>query len=160
MLMLEQVRRCSDEFDFIHFHLDYYPFSLFSRQSTPFVTTLHGRLDLPEHQPVFSTFSSVPVISISDSQRRPIPHANWVRTIYHGLPEQLLTPQPVSQQYLAFLGRIGPEKRVDRAIWIAQQCGVPLKIAAKIDKVDRDYFEEFDPSAHQRAGCRVHRRNQ
>lgn len=142
MLMLERVRRRADEFDFIHFHLDYYPFSLFSRQSTPFVTTLHGRLDLPEHQPVFSTFSSAPLVSISNSQRRPVPRANWIQTIYHGLPERLLMPQPVRPHYFAFLGRIAPEKRVDRAIRIAQECGMPLKIAAKIDKVDRDYFEE------------------
>lgn len=142
MLMLECVRQRVHEFDFLHFHLDYYPFSLFSRQSTPFVTTLHGRLDLPEHQPVFSKFSSVPIISISNAQRRPLPHANWVRTIAHGLPEHLLVPQPVTPRYFAFLGRIAPEKGVDRAIRIAKRCGVPLKIAAKVDKVDREYFEE------------------
>src|SRR6267142_1599147 len=84
MLMLERVRRRAAEFDILHFHLDYYPFSLFSRQSTPFVTTLHGRLDLPEHPPVFRTFSSIPVVSISDAQRRPVPQAGWVRTIHHG----------------------------------------------------------------------------
>src|SRR6185503_8183453 len=99
MLMLERVRQRADEFDFLHFHLDYYPFSLFSRQSTPFLTTLHGRLDLPEHQPLFATFESAPVISISDSQRRPIPDAGWVRTIHHGLPEKLLTPRRVRPQY-------------------------------------------------------------
>jgi glycosyltransferase involved in cell wall biosynthesis len=126
----------------LHFHLDYYPFSLFSRQPTPFVTTLHGRLDLPEHQPVFTTFSSAPVVSISDSQRRPLPQAGWVRTVYHGLPAQSLTPQPVEPRYLACLGRISPEKSFDRAIRIAERCGIPLKIAAKVDKVDRDYFEE------------------
>jgi glycosyltransferase involved in cell wall biosynthesis len=142
LTMLEQVRRQADEFDLLHFHLDYYPFSLFSRQPTPFVTTLHGRLDLPELQPVFSTFASVPVISISNSQRRPIPQANWIKTIYHGLPAHLLAPQPVRPSYLAFLGRISPEKMVDRAIRIAERCGLPIKIAAKIDKVDRDYFEE------------------
>ena len=98
MVMLERVRqKCDDEeFDFLHFHLDYYPFSLFYRQPTPFLTTLHGRLDLPEHQPVFTTFSAVPVISISNAQRRPVPQANWVRTIHHGLPEKLLTPRPVT----------------------------------------------------------------
>ena len=125
----------------MHFHLDYYPFSLFSRQPTPFVTTLHGRLDLPEHQSVFATFSSVPLISISDAQRRPVPDAGWVRTIHHGLPERLLTPQPVRPGYFAFLGRISPEKALDQAIGIAKRCGVPLKIAAKVDAVDRDYFE-------------------
>ena len=142
MAMLEHVRRQASDFDFLHFHLDYYPFSLFSRQSTPFVTTLHGRLDLPEHQPVFDTFSDVPVISISNSQRRPLPQANWIRTVHHGLPEKLLTPHPVTPSYFAFLGRIAPEKRVDRAIHIAEHCGVPLKIAAKIDRADRDYHDE------------------
>ena len=142
MAMLEQVRRQSDQFDVLHFHLDYYPFSLFSRQSTPFITTLHGRLDLPEHQPVFTTFSSMPVISISNSQRRPVPQAGWVKTIYHGLPADLLTPKPVRPGYLAFLGRISPEKSVDRAIRIAERCGLPIKIAAKIDRADLDYFEE------------------
>jgi Glycosyl transferases group 1 len=142
MLMLERVRQQADAFDFMHFHLDYYPFSLFSRQRVPFVTTLHGRLDLPEHQPVFTTFSSAPVISISDAQRRPIPQAGWVRTIHHGLPQQLLTPLPVKRQYFAFLGRIATEKGVDRAISIARQCGVPLRIAAKVDKEDREYFDE------------------
>jgi len=142
MMMLEQVRQRVHEFDFLHFHLDYYPFSLFARQSVPFVTTLHGRLDLPEHQPVFRTFSSVPVISISNAQRRPISQANWVRTIAHGLPERLLTPQPVTPQYFAFLGRIAPEKGVEHAIRIARHCGVPLKMAAKVDAVDREYFEE------------------
>jgi glycosyltransferase involved in cell wall biosynthesis len=145
MVMLEQVRqKCDDEeFDFIHFHLDYYPFSLFFRQPTPFVTTLHGRLDLPEHQPVFTTFSSVPVISISNAQRRPVPQANWTSTIYHGLPEKLLTPRPASPSYLAVLGRIAPEKGVDRAIRIAIRCGIPLKIAAKVDRADQEYYDEI-----------------
>jgi len=144
MVMLESVRRkCDDEeFDFLHFHLDYYPFSLFSRQPTPFVTTLHGRLDLPEHQPVFNTFSSIPVISISNAQRRPVPQANWIATIQHGVPVNLLTPSPVSPSYLAVLGRIAPEKRVDRAINIAIRCGIPLKIAAKVDAADQDYYAE------------------
>jgi glycosyltransferase involved in cell wall biosynthesis len=142
MLMLERVYQCAADFDFLHFHLDYYPFSLFSRQATPFVTTLHGRLDLPEHQPLFDTFSSMPVVSISNSQRRPLPQAHWVRTVHHGLPERLLTPQPVKPSYFAFLGRIAPEKGVDRAIRIAQHCGAPLKIAAKVDKADRDYYDE------------------
>jgi glycosyltransferase involved in cell wall biosynthesis len=143
MVMLERVRRkCDDEeFDFLHFHLDYYPFSLFLRQPTPFLTTLHGRLDLPEHQPVFSTFAKVPVISISNAQRRPVPQANWVRTIHHGLPERLLTPRPMNQDYLAVLGRIAPEKGVDRAIRIAERCGLPLKIAAKVDRADQDYYD-------------------
>jgi glycosyltransferase involved in cell wall biosynthesis len=144
MVMLERVRRQCDneEFDFLHFHLDYYPFSLFARQPTPFVTTLHGRLDLPEHQPVFTTFSSIPVVSISNAQRRPVPQANFLRTIYHGLPEKLLTPQRVTPSYLAVLGRIAPEKGVDRAIKIAIRCGIPLKIAAKVDRADQEYYDE------------------
>jgi glycosyltransferase involved in cell wall biosynthesis len=142
MAMLEQVRRQAQDFDVLHFHLDYYPFSLFSRQPTPFITTLHGRLDLPELQPVFNTFSSAPVISISNAQRRPVPQAHWVRTIYHGLPEKLIMPKTGSKSYLAFLGRIAPEKAVDRAIRIAHQCGIPLKIAAKVDRADREYYEE------------------
>ncbi|WP_439923458.1 glycosyltransferase family 4 protein [Nitrobacter sp. JJSN] len=145
MVMLERVRRkCDDEeFDILHFHLDYYPFSLFSRQPTPFLTTLHGRLDLPEHQPVFNAFSSIPVISISNAQRRPVPQARWLRTIHHGLPKDLLTPRPIIPSYLAVLGRIAPEKGVDRAIKIAIRCGIPLKIAAKVDRADQDYFDEF-----------------
>lgn len=142
LAMLERVRRQAPDFDLLHFHLDYYPFSLFSRQSVPFITTLHGRLDLPELQPVFNTFSSVPVISISNAQRRPVPQANWVRTIYHGIPENLLVPKRTRPSYLAFLGRIAPEKAVDRAIRIAEQCGIPMKIAAKVDRADRDYYEE------------------
>jgi len=140
LAMLERVRRQAQDYDFLHFHLDYYPFSLFSRQSTPFLTTLHGRLDLPELAPVFN-ISSAPVISISNSQRRPLPQARWLRTIYHGLPEKMLTPRPVRPSYLAFLGRIAPEKAVDRAIDIARQCGIPLKIAAKVDRVDTEYYE-------------------
>src|SRR5262249_49251138 len=129
-----------DEFDILHFHLDYYPFSLMSRQRIPYITTLHGRLDLPEHQPVFDTFPSIPLVSISNSQRRPVHKANWIETVYHGLPSQLLEPKSKAPSYLAFLGRISPEKRVDRAIHIAERCGLPLKIAAKVDPADIDYF--------------------
>jgi glycosyltransferase involved in cell wall biosynthesis len=142
MTMVERVYRRAKEFDLLHFHLDYYPFSIISRQSTPFLTTLHGRLDLPEHQPVFSTFSTIPVVSISNAQRRPVPNAHWIGTVHHGLPESLLRPAPVKPAYLAFLGRISPEKRVDRAIHIAERCGLPIKIAAKIDAVDQDYFND------------------
>ena len=141
MMMLEQVARRADEFDVLHFHLDYYPFSLFSRQSTPFVTTLHGRLDLPEHQPVFDTFCEAPVVSISNSQRRPLPQANWIKTVHHGLPARLCTPRNGEKSYFAFLGRIAPEKRVDIAIRVAEHCGTTLKIAAKIDRADRDYYD-------------------
>jgi glycosyltransferase involved in cell wall biosynthesis len=136
------VRRQAHAFDFLHFHLDYYPFSLFARQPTPFVTTLHGRLDLPEHRTVFEMFPAAPVISISDAQRLPVADAHWVCTIHHGLPERLLLPQPTERRYFGFLGRISPEKGVDRAVAIARRCGVPLKIAAKVDAVDRDYFAQ------------------
>ncbi len=141
MSMLEHVRRRVEEFDILHFHLDYYPFSLFSRQATPYITTLHGRLDLPEHQTVFETFGDEPVISISHSQRQPVPQANWVRNIQHGLPAKLLQPRAVTPNYLAVLGRIAPEKAIDQAIRIAVRCNLPLKIAAKVDAMDRDYFE-------------------
>jgi glycosyltransferase involved in cell wall biosynthesis len=151
VLLMERVRRIAHEFDVLHFHLDYLPFPLFSTLDTPFVTTLHGRLDLPELQPVFDAFSHVPVVSISDSQRLPLKQANWLNTIYHGLPEKLLTPQPHKKpEYLAFLGRICPEKRVDTAIKIAAQSGLPLKIAAKVDKADQDYFKsEIEPLLSQ-----------
>ena len=141
MLMMEHVARRMDDFDVLHFHMDYWPFSFFSRQDKAFVTTMHGRLDLPELQPVFNTFNKVPVVSISDSQRRPLPQANFIRTILHGLPEKLLTPQPGTRDYLAFLGRICPEKGIDKAMRIARATGMKLKIAAKIDKVDSEYFE-------------------
>jgi glycosyltransferase involved in cell wall biosynthesis len=140
MEMIEQVYLRADSFDLIHFHIDYLPFSLMSRQSTPFVTTLHGRLDLPELQPVFSTFSHVPVISISNSQRRPVPRARFIATVHHGLPDNLLTPSEGKPSYLAFLGRVSPEKGLERAIRIARLCKLPLKIAAKVDPADADYF--------------------
>ena len=107
-----------------------------------------------------TTFSSIPVISISNAQRRPVPQARWLRTIHHGLPEKLLTPQPVKPSYLAFLGRIAPEKGVDRAIRIAERCGIPLKIAAKVDRADQDYYEETDPAADRPAAGRIYRRDQ
>ena len=145
MLMMEQVAQRLDQFDVLHFHMDYWPFTHFSRQSVPFVTTMHGRMDLPELQPVFDAFPEAPVVSISDSQRRPLQRANFVRTVLHGLPEHLLTPQGnpdgSDRSYLAFLGRICPEKGVDKAIRIARAVGIPLRIAAKVDKVDVEYFE-------------------
>ncbi|WP_027795233.1 glycosyltransferase family 4 protein [Paraburkholderia acidipaludis] len=143
MLLLEEVRRRAHEFDVLHFHIDYYPFSLFQRQEVPFVTTMHGRLDLPELQPIFNAFSDVPVVSISDNQRIPLQQACWQQTVYHGLPEDVLKPIPnVEPGYLAFLGRVSPEKGLDKAIRIAGQAGMKLKVAAKIDKADRAYYEE------------------
>jgi glycosyltransferase involved in cell wall biosynthesis len=140
LLMLEQVCRRAHEFDVLHCHLDYWPFSLFSRQTTPFLTTLHGRLDLRELRPIYDCFPEVPLVSISDAQRAPLPNANFVATVQHGLPQDLLTPRRVTPEYLAFLGRICPEKRPDRAIRIAREAGIKLKIAAKVDRVDEEYF--------------------
>ncbi|MBN8900226.1 MAG: glycosyltransferase family 4 protein, partial [Rhodospirillales bacterium] len=127
--------------DVLHFHIDYFPLSLFSRQRVPFLTTLHGRLDLPEFKEVYETFPDAPFVSISNSQRKPIPRLNWVRTVLHGMPANLLTPQPVKQGYLAVLGRVSPEKGVDKAIRIAARAGMKLKIAAKVDNADREYYE-------------------
>jgi glycosyltransferase involved in cell wall biosynthesis len=142
MLLLERVRQMAHEFDVLHFHLDYWPASLFSRQSVPFVTTLHGRLDLPELRPVYEALPPIEIVSISESQREPLPEANFIATVQHGLPYHQLTPQAVKQSYLAFLGRIAPEKRPDRAITIARRAGIPLKLAAKVDRVDEEYFNE------------------
>lgn len=139
--MVEMIYRRKDEFDVLHFHIDYFPLSLFGRQKVPFLTTLHGRLDLPEFIETYNTFPDAPFVSISDSQRRPIPRLNWVRTVLHGMPANLLTPQPGKQDYAAFLGRISPEKGVDKAIRIAGKAGLKLKIAAKVDNADRDYYE-------------------
>jgi glycosyltransferase involved in cell wall biosynthesis len=141
MLLMERVYQQADEFDVLHCHLDYWPFSLLSRQATPFMTTLHGRLDLPELTRIYDCFEDAPLVSISDAQRRPLPRGNFIGTVHHGLPPNLLTPQPVPRDYLGFLGRICPEKSPDRAIRIARAAGMKLKIAAKIDRVDREYFE-------------------
>ncbi len=141
MLLMETVCQRAHEFDVLHCHLDYLPFSLFSRQPTPFITTLHGRLDLPELDRIYGCFEHVPLVSISNAQRRPMPRGNFISTVYHGLPTDLLTPRPMARDYLAFLGRICPEKSPDRAIRIARAAGMKLKIAAKVDRVDHAYFE-------------------
>ena len=142
VLMMEQVCRRADEFDVLHSHLDYWPFPLLGRQPTPFLTTLHGRLDLPELRSIHDCFPDAPLVSISDAQRAPVPDANFVATVQHGLPADLLTPRKVTPSYLAFLGRICPEKRPDRAIRIARQAGIKLKMAAKVDRVDEAYFQD------------------
>jgi len=139
--MVELIYRRKDDFDIIHFHIDYFPLQLFSRQKTPYLTTVHGRLDVPEFVETYGTFLESPFVSISDNQRKPIPNLNWVRTIHHGMPPKILTPQPVKQEYAAFLGRISPEKGCDRAIEIATRAGLKLKIAAKVDNADREYYE-------------------
>ena len=139
--MVELIYRRKDEFDVLHFHIDYFPLSLFSRQNVPFLTTIHGRLDVAEFVEVFGTFRDAPFVSISDNQRKPIPHLNWVRTVLHGMPPHILTPQPVKQEYAAFLGRVSPEKGLDRAIHIAGKAGLKLKIAAKVDNADKEYYD-------------------
>ncbi|HET9018519.1 MAG TPA: glycosyltransferase family 4 protein [Acetobacteraceae bacterium] len=140
-ILIEHVRQRAHLFDVLHFHIDYWPNSVFTRQNTPFLTTLHGRLDLPEFAAVYRFFPTVPLISISDSQRKPLPDLNWAETVHHGIPEQLLAPVPAEQSYFAFLGRISPEKGIERAIRIAKAAGVKLKVAAKVDNADRAYYE-------------------
>ncbi len=142
-VMMEEVFRRSDEFDILHFHIDYLHFGLSRRHNLNQVSTLHGRLDIPDLAPLFREYSDMPLISISKSQRKPLRRANWIGTIHHGLPLGLYRGREVAGSYLAFLGRISPEKRVDRAIEIAVRSGIPLKIAAKIDKADRDYFNSI-----------------
>jgi glycosyltransferase involved in cell wall biosynthesis len=140
-VMLERLSQRAAEFDIIHFHIDYLHFPLSRREQITQVTTLHGRLDICDLVPLYQEFQDMPVISISNGQREPLPWANWQATVYHGLPGDLYTFHPERGHYLAFLGRISPEKRVDRAIEIARRVGIPLKIAAKVDPVDKDYFE-------------------
>jgi glycosyltransferase involved in cell wall biosynthesis len=140
-LMLEQVRKLSGEFDVIHFHTDYVHFPMTRQSRFAHVTTLHGRLDLPDLPALYAEFAEVPVVSISRAQRRPLPGANWVGNVYHGLPENSLTFHEKDGEYLAFIGRISPEKRPDRAIRIAEAAGMKLRIAAKVDKADREYFD-------------------
>lgn len=141
VLMVEHVAQRAHEFDVLHFHIDYWPNSVFTRLGIPFVTTLHGRLDLPEFKVVYSKFPTVPIVSISDNQRKPVPDLGWAGTVHHGMPANLLTPQPTgADKYFAFLGRISPEKRVDRAIEIAGACQTELRVAAKIDRADDEYF--------------------
>lgn len=140
MAMLEQVFQQAADFDLLHFHVDYLHFSLSRRSNVPNLTTLHGRLDIPDLVPVYQTFLELPVISVSDAQRKPLPWANWQGTVHHGMPIQSLT-YGGGGQYLAFLGRVCPEKGVDEAIEIARRSGIPLKIAAKVDPVDVLYFE-------------------
>lgn len=141
-VMLEEVFERAARFDIIHFHTDYLHFPLARRHSVPHVTTLHGRLDLPDLMPVYKKFSEMPVVSISNAQRTPLPRANWQQTIYHGLPLELYDCGEKPGNYLAFVGRISPEKRLDRAIEIAARSGMRLRIAAKTDAADRDYMEQ------------------
>jgi len=143
LMMIDHIRRRADEFDVLHFHMDFLHYPIASAFAGRMLTTLHGRLDLPDLKPFFRAFPDFPLVSISDEQRRPMPPVNWAGTVYHGLPRELLpfTANPTGR-YLAFLGRIAPEKRPDRAIEIATRAGLMLKIAAKIDKVDQAYWDE------------------
>jgi glycosyltransferase involved in cell wall biosynthesis len=138
--MVEVVGQQAPHFDIIHFHIDYLHFPVTRRGRYPAVTTLHGRLDIPDIAPLFREYREMNVVSISNSQRTALPWVNWLGTVYHGLPDNLYQPKLAPGRYLAFLGRICPEKRVDRAIEIAKRAGVPLKIAAKVDATDREYF--------------------
>src|ERR1700680_4582211 len=140
-LMVARVFSQAEEFDLIHFHIDYLHFPLSRRVQIPCVTTLHGRQDLHDLVPLYKEFSEVPLVSISDAQRHPLPWVNWVATVHHGLPANSLSLNERGGDYLAFLGRVSPEKEVDRAIEIAVSSGMKLKIAAKVDRGDRDYFE-------------------
>jgi glycosyltransferase involved in cell wall biosynthesis len=141
--MLHEVRRRRDDFDILHFHVDMLHFPLFEDCAERTLTTLHGRLDLKDLAETYRCWPRFPMVSISDHQRRPLRFANWVGTVYHGMPESLYRFAPKARgNYLAFLGRISPEKRPDRAIAIAKATGVPLRIAAKVDAADRAYFRD------------------
>jgi glycosyltransferase involved in cell wall biosynthesis len=143
MLMVDRVRALADEFDILHFHIDQFHFPLFRQMADRTVTTLHGRQDSPDLKPLYIGFNEMPLVSISNDQRRPIANANFVATIHHGIPTNLYQPTYNPRGgYVAFLGRVSPEKRPDRAIRIARALGIPLKIAAKVDKVDEAYFRE------------------
>jgi glycosyltransferase involved in cell wall biosynthesis len=139
---LEQVAAQADRFDVIHWHLDYFHFPMSRRLGIPQLTTLHGRLDIPDLQPVYDEFRDMPLVSISDDQRSPLPQGNWIGTVHHGLRPDEFEPSFEPGEYLAFLGRISPEKRADRAIEVARRVGMPLRIGAKIDVADQVYFEE------------------
>ena len=143
MLQLEMVQSRLEEFDVVHYHIDYFHYPISRRVLTPHVTTLHGRLDMDDLVNLYREFDDVPLVSISDSQRQPLLWCNWLATVHHGLPEDLYKPVEAPEPYLAFLGRISEEKRVDRAIEIAMRLEMKLKIAAKIDANDQEYYERI-----------------
>lgn len=140
--MLDEIRRRAHEFDVLHFHVDLVHFPFFEAIAGRTVTTLHGRLDMSDLDGAYARWPSFPLVSISNAQRRHLPDASWARTIHHGVPPDLFQPSPRPGDYLAFLGRISPEKRPDRAIAIAARMGMPLKIAAKVDRVDQGYWDD------------------
>jgi glycosyltransferase involved in cell wall biosynthesis len=141
-VMLDQVFEEAESFDIIHFHIGYLHFPLAQRCGVPHITTVHGRLDIPDLVPLYKKFSGMPMVSISDHQREYLSLAEWQATIHHGLPAELFSHREYRGDYLAFLGRISPEKRLDRAIEIATRAGMRLKVAAKVDPADREYFHE------------------
>ncbi len=143
VLLAETVFNHARHFDLIHFHIDYFHFALSRREHVPCVTTLHGRLDIPDLVPLYKEFTDTPLISISNAQRKPLPWVNWFGTVHHGLPANSLSFYAEPGQYLAFLGRVSPEKGLDQAIQIAIRSGITLKIAAKVDRADREYFEKI-----------------
>lgn len=146
VVMLEMVFQDVSQFDVLHFHTDYMHYPLCRRHHCPHVTTLHGRQDIPDLENLYRTFPEVPLVSISDAQRQPLPWANWQATVQHGLPCDLYHLQEKPGKYLAFLGRVSPEKGLVRAIEIARRSGMPLRAAAKIDKADHEYFKtELEP---------------
>jgi len=142
LLMVDQVYMRAEEFDVIHFHVDLIHYPLFRNMADRVVTTLHGQLDFPDLKPFYSAFAEMPLVSISHAQRKPLPPVNWLATVYHGLPKSLYRPCASPRGgYLAFVGRICPEKGIEEAIAIARRTGIPLKIGAKVDRADRAYFE-------------------
>lgn len=143
ILMLDAVRRRANDFDIIHFHVDCLQFPMFQSLAHKCVTTLHGRIDMPQFAPLCRAFPTMPLVTISEHQKSTAnANLNWAATIYHGMPAELFTHSDKPGRYLAFLGRISPEKRPDRAIAIAQRAGMPLKIAAKVDRADQEYFSD------------------
>ena len=141
VLMVDEVFARAEEFELIHFHIDHLHFPRSRQAKVPCLTTLHGRLDIPDLVPLFKEFRELPLVSISDAQRAPLPWVNWVGTVHHGMPEDLLNFREGKGDYLAFLGRVSPEKGLDRAIQIAIGAGIKLKIAAKVDRADQEYFD-------------------
>jgi glycosyltransferase involved in cell wall biosynthesis len=140
--LVELVAREADRFDVIHFHLDYVHFPAVGSLPCPTVTTLHGQLHPPDEEALFDAYFRAPLVSISDSQRRPIPRANWQATVYHGMPLETHTFREKPGSYLAFLGRLSPEKGVIQAVEIARQTHMPLRVAAKIYPGERPYYQE------------------